>query len=414
MSLIYLYLENILIFYLVNYKTDMKSNSDIIIRIDNIVYGGYGLGRHEGKVIFVDSAIPGDLVRVSIREDHKDYSIAVIEEVLETSPQRIRPECPVADICGGCSYLNVSYETELEYKRMIIKDQLKRMAGLAEEKLPAIETISDKRYGYRSHTRFNAEHGVKGFFKKATNQVVQFPVQGCLLLSDELNMKIREVIIDDEKAEIKAASDCELNIHLSRDNKAAEIIESEAGLYFHRDINGFFQANRFLRGTMIQKVLELSGLDKKSTFLDICSGCGFFTLPLAEVSEHGYGFDIDSGSINHAKKNAKINSIKNVKFYNIAESEIRPHLYNPGTVVIDPPRSGLSKRGRKTVNAINPAKIIYVSCNPSTFSRDLKDFMKNGYTLDKLIFIDMFPCTHHIEIISLLVKSDMPVQEQVD
>lgn len=392
----------------------MNSNRDIIIRIDNIVYGGYGLGRHDGKVIFVVSALPGDVVRISIQEEHKDYSIAVIDEVLEASTQRTAPECPVADLCGGCSYLNVSYETELEFKRNIIRDQLNRMAGLAGDKIPEIETVADKRYGYRSHTRFNVAHGSKGFFRKGTNRVVQFPEQGCLLLSDELNRKIREVIIADEKAEIKAASDSKQNVYLSRDNKAAEIIESEAGIYFHRDINGFFQANRFLRGTMIQTVLDLCGELKNSTFFDICSGCGFFTLPLAERSKRGYGFDIEPGSIRYARKNAKVNSIQNVTFYNIAESEIKPHLYSPEVVVIDPPRSGLSKRGRRTVNAINPDRIIYVSCNPSTFSRDLKDFMKNSYNLNRVIFIDMFPCTHHIELISLLVKSDMTIQDKVD
>jgi 23S rRNA (uracil1939-C5)-methyltransferase len=156
---------------------------------------------------------------------------------------------------------------------------------------------------------------------------------------------------------------------------------------------------------MIQQVINLSRVDKKSTFLDICSGCGFFTLPLAEISKHGYGFDVDSASINFAKKNAGINNIQNVSFYKLSESEIKPHLYTPEFIVIDPPRSGLSKKGRQTVNAINPEVIIYVSCNPSTYARDLKDFIKNGYKLNKLIFIDMFPCTHHIEIISQLVKS---------
>jgi 23S rRNA (uracil1939-C5)-methyltransferase len=144
---------------------------------------------------------------------------------------------------------------------------------------------------------------------------------------------------------------------------------------------------------MIQQVLRLSGINRKSTFLDICSGCGFFTIPLAEISGYGHGVDVDSCSITYAKKNAKLNNIKNVSFYKLSESDIKPHLYTPDVIIIDPPRSGLSKKGRRTVNAINPPDIIYVSCNPSTFARDLKDFIKNAYKLDKLNFIDMYPST---------------------
>jgi len=198
--------------------------------------------------------------------------------------------------------------------------------------------------------------------------------------------------------------DCRSEVHFSSNASPQDIVESEEGFLFHRDINGFFQANRFLRGEMIRKVTSLSTSDSNSTFLDICSGCGFFTLPLSANAGNGYGFDIDRSGISFARKNTKINGITNVKFFNIPESEIKPHIYSPEVVVIDPPRSGLSKRGRKTVNAIKPDRIVYVSCNPSNFSRDVRDFMKNGYSLENLIFIDMFPCTHHIELISLLTK----------
>lgn len=382
----------------------MNNNRDIIIKIDNIVYGGYGLGRINGKVIFVESAIPGDIVKITIKEDHKDYSTAIIENIIEPSPERIKPDCPVSHLCGGCSYLHVNYATELEYKRRIIKDQLKRVARMDED-LPEIETISEKRYGYRSHTRFNSDNNIKGFFKKGSNQIVEFPSKGCLLLSDEISGKIKDYKTKSVKTEVKAASDYNGVIHFCENNSSAEIIEYEQGIYFHRDINGFFQANRYLRDKMIQAVINLPSIETKNTFLDICSGCGFFTLPLALRTDRGYGFDIDSGSISYAKKNAEINSIKNVSFYKLSESEIKPHLYKPDFIIIDPPRSGLSKKGRWTVNTINTGEIIYISCNPSTFARDLKDFLKNGYKLERLIFIDMFPCTYHIEIISHLIKS---------
>ncbi len=389
-------------------------DKDNLINIESIVFGGYGIGRLDGKVFFVDSGVPGDSVKISIREEHKDYSIAEITDFVKQSPLRVKPECPVYGLCGGCSYMHVSYETELDFKRTIIRDQLKRVAGIDEQDLPHIETITGRRFGYRSHTRYNTNSSATGFFKKQSNIIVPFPEQGCLLLSDELNNGIKKYTTASADSEIRSSSDYKGDIHFSSGNKPVEITERESGIYYRRDINGFFQANRFLRETMIRKVVELSALGQKDTFLDICSGCGFFTLPLALSANHGHGFDIEPGSIRFAKKNAKLNNIKNANFHNIPESEIRPHLYAPDAVVIDPPRSGLSKKGRRTINAIYPERIVYVSCNPSTFSRDLKDFIKNSYILEKLIFIDMFPCTHHIELIGLIKKSDMAVQDQVD
>ena len=383
----------------------MEENSNIIIKIENPAYGGYGVGKHDGKVFFVDCAIPGDTVKVEVYGEHSNYSIARVSEIIESSPLRTAPPCPFFSLCGGCAYQNISYETELSFKKALIIEQLNRVAGLAGSDIPVIEIISGERYRYRSHTRFNTSGYKKGFYKKGTNELVEFPAAGCLLLADEINDTISKLRIPDGEKEIKVAMDCHGKTHVSYGNSKKLLIEEkEKDITFLRDISGFFQANRFLRSSMIDKVMEFCNLKTGSEFLDICSGCGFFSLPLAAASGRGYGFDIDSGSIKFARKNAAINKLDNVKFYNLPESEIRPDLYNPQSVVVDPPRCGLSKKGRKTLNAVKPESIVYVSCNPSTFSRDLRDFIKNGYRLEQLVFIDMFPCTYHIELISLITN----------
>ncbi|NCU33249.1 MAG: class I SAM-dependent RNA methyltransferase [Candidatus Moranbacteria bacterium] len=182
------------------------------------------------------------------------------------------------------------------------------------------------------------------------------------------------------------------------------IEESECGITYKREINGFFQANRFLRSRMLEIVKEYSDLTIKDNFIDIGCGCGFFTLYLARDAAAGYGFDVDKKGIDHAEKNAVLNSIDNVKFFAISSSEIHPHKVKAASVIVDPPRMGLTKKTRQTINAINPDKIIYVSCNPSTYARDIRDFISRGYKLDRLTMIDMFPGTHHIEIITRLVK----------
>lgn len=113
---------------------------------------------------------------------------------------------------------------------------------------------------------------------------------------------------------------------------------------------------------------------------------------------------IDHTSIKFAIDNSLLNNCNNLKFFPVSESDINPVRINPKTVIVDPPRNGISKKGRWTINSMNPDIIVYVSCNPSTYSRDIVDFLKNGYKLEKLTMIDMFPCTYHIELISKLVK----------
>ncbi len=188
-------------------------------------------------------------------------------------------------------------------------------------------------------------------------------------------------------------------------DSSLSVDEKAAGISYKRSINGFFQANMFLRESMLEIVKEYSDLEEKDQFIDIGCGCGFFTLNLAGSCAGGFGFDIDKISLEYAKKNALRNKVKNVQFHRLSAADILPHRISPKTVVVDPPRAGITTKGRKTINAISPDVIVYISCNPSTYARDIKDFLKNGYKLDKITLIDMFPGTHHIEIISKLKKN---------
>jgi 23S rRNA (uracil1939-C5)-methyltransferase len=377
------------------WKTKVK------IVIDNIAYGGYGVGRIDGKAVFVDYALPGDELEIEIYDDRKSFSFASYKEIIKPSDNRIHPPCPNFGICGGCTYQNLSYSDEIDFKKIILKDQLKRIASLVNG--PEINVITGDRFHYRSHSSVKCDGKICGFYGKNSNDIIPFPESGCMLLSQNLIDGLNTPEIKNYDRELKVAEDWSGNFFYDSDNTG--MIEEKTGnCSYKRDINSFFQSNKYLRAKMSNTVCSYSGLTGSDEFADICCGGGFFAIPLSKTALSGTGYDIDKKSIKSAQINASLNNCKNLKFYSLSESEINPVKLNVKTVVIDPPRAGISKKGRRTINAINPEVIVYVSCNPSTFSRDIVDFFKNGYVLSDITLIDMFPCTHHIEVISRLVK----------
>lgn len=370
------------------------------ISITNIANGGYGIGRINGKTVFVDSAVPGDILLVDIYKETKHYSFARITSIRHPSPMRIEPECPNFSECGGCAYLNISYETELDFKLRIVGDMLQRIAGMDIDIIPEIDVISGERFGYRSHAGIKLSGNRKGFFAKDSNIFVEFPSHGCRLLCDTINEGIMKLRVRDKETEAKIACDSMNTFINSIETPDSYVYETEHNIRFRHDLSGFFQANMNLRGKMIDRVIEYLSPEKKEVFLDICCGCGFFSLPLALHSAMGYGFDSDKRAVYNAVYNSRVNSIENVKFEVRSDSDIHPFRHNPDFIVVDPPRCGISKNGRKTINSISPGRMVYVSCDPSTFARDAADFTGNGLKLEKLTLIDMFPCTKHIELIA--------------
>ena len=374
------------------------------IYISDTAFGGTGIGKIDGKVYFVDYSVPGDTLKIESFKDRKSFSYAKIKEIIKPSPHRIEPSCPNFGICGGCSYLNIDYDGELEYKTAILKSLLFRPGGIAEEDIPEIDIIKSERHGYRSHTLVKSDGHGFGLYRKRTNDVVPFPEKGCGILAPELNDYIKTLDYKKITAETRVASDHAGKIFHDASDAAGLIDEFEENISYRRELNGFFQANRFLRGKMLKIVKDYSSLAPEDEFIDIGCGCGFFTLYLAQYASQGFGFDVDRKSIKHAEYNSRKNSIENLKFFTLSSSDIHPHKVKPSVVIADPPRMGLTKKTRQTINAMHPEKIIYVSCNPSTFARDIRDFITRGYNLDRVTMIDMFPGTHHIEIITRLSR----------
>jgi tRNA/tmRNA/rRNA uracil-C5-methylase (TrmA/RlmC/RlmD family) len=372
---------------------------NIKVKIEKAVYEGFGLGFNEGKVVFVPYAVPGDEAEIEIIKERKDHCFGRVISLITPSAERVNPECPNFGICGGCDYLNVAYETELSFKKQILADSLARIGHMPENQLPEIPVVSADRFHYRSHADVKCGNGKFGFYEKDSHTLVPFPDGGCLLLSSPI-IDVLSKKTETNLEEFKIA--CSYNNEwVHQEDDPAIVHETENGIRYDRHVLSFFQANRFLRAKMLDAVRDYAALTPADSFLDIGCGAGFFTLFLARYAKSGEGIDINKTGIKWARHNARLNRCDNLKFAVRQASDIVPGLKRYNVIVVDPPRAGLSKKSREIIVAVNPGRIVYVSCDPATFARDSADFLSSGYSMKKLTLFDMFPGTYHIEIIGL-------------
>ncbi|HOA07139.1 MAG TPA: methyltransferase domain-containing protein [Spirochaetota bacterium] len=359
----------------------------ITVRIEKESYGSF-IARNEGKIIFTDGVLPGELCRLRITEEKKDFAFAELVEVIEPSDKRIKPACPNFMKCGGCDYLHTDYRTELEFKKNIIKDSIRRIGRF--DFNSEITTYASERYGYRSRCSVKSNGNQTGFYGKKSNTVIPFPEQGCILLDDAINRFIQNNRITQDCRISRDSKGCITNTY------SAEIIEKELDFTYYHNSESFFQSNGFLRPKMLELVIEQSA--GFSQAIDMGCGCGFFTIPLSKKMKIT-GIDISKESIASAKKN-NIENRTDAKFIRCDMDSIPDSIKTADLIVTDPPRAGMNSKAREIIKKISPEKIIYVSCNPSTWARDAGDLIKSGFKLESVDLIDMFPGTMHIELIS--------------
>ena len=373
----------------------------ITLRIEKSAFGGFGLTFHDTHAMFIPFVLPGELVEITEPEYKRSVGFSKPVKILEPSEDRITPECPNFGTCGGCDYLHMTYERELVEKKAILKDALLRIGKFKEDAIPEIETIHGERFHYRSHASVKTDSaGLCGFFAKDSHDVIPFPEQGCLLLDNRLNQVLKGTY---NAQEVKAAVDKDGHVLLSVGDTVL-MSDLELGVEYTREIHTFFQANRFLRAQMITEVLKGASAAQDSTVLDLGCGTGFFTLQAAKKCRSAHGIDISEESIASAKKNAAENGITNVSFNAKPDDRTDPVRDAADIVITDPPRAGLSAKTKNSLIRMKPSRIVYVSCNVTTWARDVKDFSMEGFHLSHCTMIDMFPGTLHIEVISVLER----------
>lgn len=403
------------------------------LTIDSPAYGGFFIGRHEGKVVMVKGAvIPGEKAEVSIEEEKKDYIAASVKRIIEPSPHRIKPACDYFGTCGGCHLQYISYEKQVQLKEDILRDCLRRLAkidiGLSES------IIDNNPWNYRFRGQFKISRGKIGFYREKTREVID--IETCPLMADSVNNclgKSRQLLKEPKFTELHITSgDSYVALLKSRaDGISIKGADKIAALFLSSGFSGLCieTQNRLLQYGQPYAAMPLDGLKytispmsflqshwmlnqkvvrlikdrlqplKGKKILDLYSGAGNFSLPIAGDAEVT-AVEENPHAIADGKRNLKINNIKNCRFIcSAAEKFYTKEHFN--ILILDPPRSGLTNRVINTVFTIMPEQIIYISCNPATLSRDLKKLFKK-YEVESVRLIDFFPQTFHIESLVFL------------
>jgi len=365
-------------------------------------------------VVMVPFALPGERVRARVFRNHKNFSEADLLEVLTPSPDRVAAPCPLFGRCGGCQYQHLTYAGQLAWKQRQVAELLKHMAGIEFPVAPV--TPSPREYHYRSKItpHFNpprADGSMPiGFLRQGTRfDIIDVPQ--CPIATPAINARLTTV-----RAEVLARkSDYtrggtvllrEASGEVTTDYDAT-VTETVGDLKLHFLARDFFQNNPFILPDFTRYVRSQAAASGARFLVDAYCGSGLFALTAAPAFERVAGIEISESSIAFARENAAANGIGNATFQAGDAAAIFAGLTFPATdtaVVIDPPRKGCDANFLAQLFAFGPRAVVYVSCDPATQMRDLKEFLAAGYELTAAQPFDLFPQTRHLECVLTLVR----------
>ena len=371
-------------------KLDINDMRFVDLKIEDIAFGGKGVGRAQGKAVFVPYTIEGELVSVEVVREKKQFAEAELVEVKESSPHRVEPQCPYFGRCGGCTYQHVSYEHQLAIKWRQVRDALQRIGKLKD--IPMRPIIpSPRQYAYRNRITVHAQDGVIGFFRRDSHTLLD--IERCPISRDEVNRAL---------AELRAQTHVRDGHYTLRASASARV---------------FSQTNDEVANALRDLIVDLVRPNQQ-LLIDAYCGSGFFAKALLDKFERVIGIDWDRFAIGAACETA---TEKEVYIAGDVESELQQvgavHLNRtvsandvqasrlrsiaPTTLIVDPPATGLSEAVRKAIVNLPPTALIYISCNPPTLARDLRE-LQDQFIIESVTPLDMFPQTAEIEVAASL------------
>lgn len=393
------------------------------LTIEKLVYGGEGLARVDGEVVFTAFVLPGELVQVAPPASKKHAQRASLIRVVQASQDRVEPLCPIFGACGGCHYQHVDYPAQVRLKRGVLAETLRRGAKIEFDE-NRIAAISGDPWGYRNRTQFHIEDGRIGYREMRSQKLV--PAAECPISSPKINEALAklnrmvkdrrwprfvtslEVFTDETQVQWNVQETTQPVAKHFFDWLAAEIpgtvpgaLEYEVnGDVFSIAGNAFFQVNRSLVGCLADLAI---GEESGATAWDLYAGGGLFSVPLAR--RFGKVTAVESGrAAEDLQSNARRAGVDVETIRQNSEAFLIEANEAPDFVLADPPRAGLGATAVARLLELAPKKIVIVACDPSTLARDLAG-LKSGYEIERLAMVDLFPQTFHIEtIVSLSAK----------
>ncbi|MCP5537323.1 MAG: class I SAM-dependent RNA methyltransferase [Akkermansiaceae bacterium] len=372
----------------------------------------------EGWVVFIPSVLPGEKVLARVFRNDKSHSQADLVKVIKPSPDRLEPRCELFGKCGGCQYQHLSYEKQLAWKTRQVEELLQHMAGVKTTVSPAIP--SPEQWGYRSKITPHFKRPRDGKigdigFLLAGQRSHLVDVPHCPIAMAEINdalPRIREQTRANSRAYKKDATlllrATEGRVETNHRNPVSETVNTENGdLTFNFLAGDFFQNNPFILPAFTGYVAAQASSGGARYLVDAYCGSGLFSLCLAHRFEKVAGVEVSDTAADWARKNASLNGITNTTFLAASAEAIFKDITFPAretAVVIDPPRKGCNQEFLDQLFAFGPGKVVYVSCNPATQMRDLKEFLTADYQLKEVQPFDLFPQTRHLECVIVLEK----------
>jgi 23S rRNA (uracil1939-C5)-methyltransferase len=396
--------------------------------IERFAMGGRGLAVHEGKVVFVAGALPGERVRARVTKRHKRFDEA---EAIETLAGMGRPApCLHAASCGGCDWMRLDYKQQLSAKEQLIREHFLRALGKQVEGAWAPIVPSPKPMQYRCRITLKVRPEGVGYFAPASHRFV--PIATCGVATpaigralDWLRLHASRLTDSSAELELRAGEEDEAAVAVVRSGKVREELLAQAPVFrgvagqraavgdtaLTYDAGGctmtasaaaFVQVNLAVNRLLVERVVAAVG--GGGTVWDVFCGNGNFAVPVAKTSRV-VGMEGSAAALIDAAKSAARNGVE-AQWVGISERRMQTQfakLPTPSAVVVDPPRAGAKQFFEDLfATGIAPSRIAYVSCDPATLLRDLTDILRQGYRLTSLGLFDMFPQTHHVETLAVL------------
>jgi 23S rRNA (uracil1939-C5)-methyltransferase len=403
----------------------------ITVRLDNMAHGGEVMGRHEGQPILVPLGIPGELVRVVVDEKRRRFWRGHITEVLEPSPERVRPPCRYFGLCGGCQWQHIDYAAQLQWKQRLVAQQLRRLGGQGEVPVGEVLGMAEP-WAYRNHTQFVAdEEGRLGFRALRSHDVVT--VEECWITHPMIDDLWGALDIEGWRAErvvLRAGVETgEGLVVLEGDDNPPEVVidapvsclyqtrggrvEVLAGSgHYHERLAGrtlrvsapsFFQVNTAQAERLVEVVRAYLALAAGETLLDAYCGVGTFALTIGQDAGRVVAIEEAPSAVADLRANVTPDDMVTV-IEGRAEAVLPGLGLRADAVVVDPPRGGCAPAVLQAIAATGAGRIAYVSCDAATLARDVARLGELGYVLRAVQPVDMFPQTSHVECVVLMSR----------
>ena len=390
------------------------------VYIERMDHFGNGIGKIDGKIVFVSGALTGETVDVTITKNKKNYMEASLNNVIYKSSKRVKPFCKYFNLCGGCTLCHLNYENTLEYKKERVKNIL--FKNNITNEINVIKNKND--LYYRNKIELKIVDKKLGFYEKNSHKLIE--INECKITKKSINKVfqfIKNMKLTNANVTIRANYNDEILIVIfSKETpeiieplkyKIAGIIlnnkciygqehfmEKVNNLFFQVSYDSFFQVNSYINSCLFNLISEnIMG----SVVLDLYSGVGTLSIVSSKKAKKVYAIEVIENAVKNALINAKINKCDNINFIlGKVEDKIEYINDNIDTLIVDPARNGLDKKTIEFINKLKPKKIIYVSCDTQSLSKNLFDL--TNYEVEKLYILDMFSYTYHIETMCILKR----------